>query len=182
MLSFTSIFFIRFEIIREFWEIDENFDINQWSYFIRDRWNFRLLFSAIIEAFQSFFSKDLLSFENSQFTDFILTTFFLYKMKIFAFSLFFFMSNKLKRLKNRITLKRLKKLKEKTDISLSIVIEKSNTLFETTLKANILSNESLSFSLKILVEKKWNSLFCWIYNVRRSSETWFSSCYISNEW
>ena len=28
MLSFTSIFFIRFEIIREFWKIDENFDIN----------------------------------------------------------------------------------------------------------------------------------------------------------
>ena len=75
-------------------------------------------------------------------------------MKIFALSLFSFISNKSKRLKNRITLKRLKKLKEKTNISLSIVIEKLNTFFEIALKANILLNESFSFSLKIFVEKK----------------------------
>ena len=182
MLSFTSIFFIRFEIIREFWEIVENFDINQWSYFIRDRWNFRLLFSAIIEVFQSSFSKDLLSFENFQFTNRTLFAFFLYKMKTFALLLLSFISNKSKRLKKRIALKRLKKLKEKIDISLSIVIEESNALFEIVLKTNILSNETLSSNLKILVEKKWNSLFCWIYDAKRSSEIWFFLCHISNEW
>ena len=64
------------------------------------------------------------------------------------------MSNKSKRLRNRITLKRLKKLKEKTDILLSIVIEKLNTFFETVLKANTLSNENLSFNLKNFAEKK----------------------------
>ena len=64
------------------------------------------------------------------------------------------MSNKSKRLKNRIALKRLKKLKEKIDILLSIVIEELNTFFEIVLRADILSNENLSFSLKILVEKK----------------------------
>ena len=154
MLSFTSIFFIRFEIIREFWKIDENFDINQWSYFIRNRWNFRLLFSMINETFQSFFSKDLLSFENFQFTNLILSTFFLYRMKTFVLSLLFFMSNKSKRLKNRIALKRFKKLKKKTDILLSIVIEKLNTFFETVLKANTLSNESFSSNLKTFDERK----------------------------
>ena len=64
------------------------------------------------------------------------------------------MSNKSKRLKNRIALKRLKKLKEKVDILLSIVIEKSNTLFEIALKTNTLSNERFSSNLKILDEKK----------------------------
>ena len=170
MLSFTSIFFIRFEIIREFWKIVENFDINQWSYFIRNRWNFRFFFSTIIEIFQSSFSKDLFSFENFQFTDRILSVFFLYKMKTFVFSLLSFMSNKSKRLKNRIALKRLKRLKEKIDISLSIVVEKSNTLFEIVLKIDIFSNESFSFSLKIFVEIKWNSLFCWTYDMKRSFE------------
>ena len=182
MLSLTNIFFIRFEIIREFWKIVENFDINQWSYFIRDRWNFRFFFSAIIEVFQLSFSKDLLSFENFQFTNHILFAFFLYKMKIFALSLLSFISNKSKRLKNRITLKRIKRLKKKIDISLSIVIEESNTLFEIVLRTNIFSNESLSFNLKILVERKWNSLFCWIYDVKRSSEIWLFSCHISNKW
>ena len=75
-------------------------------------------------------------------------------MKIFVLLLLSFMSNKSKRLKNRIALKRLKKFKKKIDILLSIVIEKLNTLFETALKINILSNESLSFNLKILVERK----------------------------
>ena len=75
-------------------------------------------------------------------------------MKIFVLLLLSFISNKSKRLKNRIALKRLKRLKEKTDISLSIVIEKSNAFFEIVLKINTLSNESLSFNLKILVEKK----------------------------
>ena len=64
------------------------------------------------------------------------------------------MSNKLKRFKNRIILKQLKKLKEKIDILLSIVIEKLNTFFEITLKINTFSNESFSFSLKIFVKKK----------------------------
>ena len=172
MLLFTSIFFIRFEIIREFWKIVENFDINQWSYFIRNRWNFRFLFSTIIKVFQFSFSKDLLSFENFQFTDRILSTFFLYKIKIFVLLLLFFMSNKSKRLKNRIALKRLKRLK-KIDILFSIVIKELNTFFEIILKANILSNESFSSNLKIFVEKKWNLLFYWIYDVRRSFETWF---------
>ena len=75
-------------------------------------------------------------------------------MKTFVFSLLSFISNKSKRLKNRIALKRLKRLKEKTDISLSIVIEKSNAFFEIALRADIFSNESFSFNLKILVEKK----------------------------
>ena len=75
-------------------------------------------------------------------------------MKTFVLSLFFFMSNKSKRLKNRIALKRLKKLKEKTDISLLIVIEKSNTLFEIIRKTDTLSNESFLFNLKIFNERK----------------------------
>ena len=74
-------------------------------------------------------------------------------MKIFALSLLSFISNKSKRLKNRIALKRLERLKKKTDISSSIVIEKLNTLFETVLKADTLSNESLLFNLKTLEKK-----------------------------
>ena len=70
--------------------------------FFNDNWNFSII---VLEKF-AFIRK--FSIHKSHFVNF-----FLYKMKTFVLSLLSFILNKSKRLKNRITLKWLKRLKKK---------------------------------------------------------------------
>ena len=78
----------------------------------------------------------------------------------FRFFIIFFHVKQIKTFEKSHNTETIKKIKKKIDILLSIVIEKSNTLFEIVLKADILSNESLSFSLKTFDKK--NEIHCFI--------------------
>ena len=141
------------------------------TFFFSDNWSFSII------VFERFALIREFSIHKSHFVSFSFV-----QNENFRFFIIFFHVKQIKTFEKSYSTETRKKIKKKTDISLSIVIEKSNTFFEIVLRTNTFSNESLSSNLKILVERKWNSLFCWTYDVKRSSETWLFWCHISNEW